>query len=24
VTFMLELDFKRVFTLYKDKLTKPD
>jgi inosine-uridine nucleoside N-ribohydrolase len=24
VTFMLELDFKRVFGLYKDKLTKPD
>jgi inosine-uridine nucleoside N-ribohydrolase len=24
VTFMLELDFKRVFALYKDKLTKPD
>jgi inosine-uridine nucleoside N-ribohydrolase len=24
VTFMLELDFKRVFGLYKDKLTKPE
>lgn len=24
VTFMLELDFKRVFALYKDRLTKPD
>jgi inosine-uridine nucleoside N-ribohydrolase len=24
VTVMLELDFKRVFGLYKDKLTKPD
>jgi inosine-uridine nucleoside N-ribohydrolase len=24
VTFMLELDFKRVFALYRDKLTKPD
>jgi len=24
VTFMLELDFKRVFGLYRDKLTKPD
>jgi hypothetical protein len=24
VTVMLELDFKRVFGLYRDKLTKPD
>jgi inosine-uridine nucleoside N-ribohydrolase len=24
VTFMLELDFKRVFALYKEKLTKPE
>jgi inosine-uridine nucleoside N-ribohydrolase len=24
VTFMLELDFKRVFGLYRDKLTRPD
>jgi inosine-uridine nucleoside N-ribohydrolase len=24
VTFMLELDFRRVFALYKDKLIKPD
>jgi hypothetical protein len=24
VNVMLELDFKRVFGLYRDKLTKPD